>query len=170
MLRWNGKVSLKQLNKAKSILRPTSKFTNPRNGCVVLVHHTNLVHINCRANERKSRAICQLLQKELVSFKQVVFYSYAIGFYGDGKLLTYNFLMDLLMHSPLLNEKLEVENDHMSAISQCQHETSDKVAKAKHLLSQAEEKSTRTHDQARNDRKGMETILEECRCKLADAE
>lgn len=72
--------------------------------------------------------------------------------------------------SPLLEEKLSVESGHMSEISQNQQETSDKLSRAKHTLSQVEDKSTKAHKRASKERENIENTLDECRLKLVMTE
>ena len=72
--------------------------------------------------------------------------------------------------SPLLEEKLVVESDHMSEISRNQQESSDKLSQAKHLLSQVEDKSAKAHKRANKERENIQNTLDECRLKLVMTE
>ena len=71
--------------------------------------------------------------------------------------------------SPLLEEKLIIENDHMADIARTQQETSDQLNKAKHKLMQTEDKSSKAHGRADSERKQMEIALNGIETKLTTA-
>ena len=72
-------------------------------------------------------------------------------------------------YSPLLEEKLVLESDHMSEIAQQQQKTSDQLNRGKHTLIQTEDKSQKAHQRADTERQQMEHTLDEIRLKLVAA-
>jgi hypothetical protein len=71
--------------------------------------------------------------------------------------------------SPLLEEKLIIEKDHMAEIARTQQETSDQLNKAKHKLMQIEDKSSKAHGRADSERGQMEIALNGIETKLTTA-
>ena len=71
--------------------------------------------------------------------------------------------------SPLLEEKLIIENDHMAEIARVQQETSDLVNKAKHKLMLTKDRSDKAHSRAESERQQMEAALDDVRTKLITA-
>ena len=65
-----------------------------------------------------------------------------------------------------MDEKLTIENDHMSEIAHHQQETFDKLNQAKHRLSQTEDKSSRTQKRSSQEKADMKNTLDEHRSSL----